>query len=147
MKQQVKDLETLEKIAHRIVSALRPRDQATLITLSGELGAGKTTFSQMVGKGLHIYENMVSPTFVLEKVYPLTGVEGFSKLVHIDAYRLEGAEELSTLGFSELLQDPQNIILLEWPEKVKDGLPTPTIAITLEVQDDGTRTYNEVYGE
>ena len=145
MEQKVETLETLQKLAEKLVSRLKPTTTATLITLSGELGAGKTTFSQMVGQALHVTENMVSPTFVLEKVYALTDAKGFTKLIHIDAYRLKSGDELTALGFSELVQDPQNIILLEWPEKAADALPTATITITLAVHEDGTRTYNEEY--
>lgn len=145
MEQKVVNLETLQTIAEELVSRMKPTETATLITLSGELGAGKTTFSQMVGQALHVTENMVSPTFVLEKVYTLTNTNGFTKLIHIDAYRLKSGDELTALGFSELLQDPQNIILLEWPEKAVDALPPATVAITLAVHEDGTRTYNEEY--
>ncbi len=147
MEQKVVTLETLRTLAEELVSRLVPTSAATLITLSGELGAGKTTFSQMVGQVLGVAETMVSPTFVLEKVYDLTDTRGFTKLIHIDAYRLTGGDELTPLGFTELLQDPRNIILLEWPEKVVDALPVATVAITLAVHEDGTRTYNETYGE
>jgi tRNA threonylcarbamoyladenosine biosynthesis protein TsaE len=145
MEEKVESLETLQMLAHKLVSRLTPIETATLITLSGELGAGKTTFSQMVGKELGVTENMVSPTFVLEKVYALTDTRGFTHLIHIDAYRLQTGDELGALRLSELLENPQNIILLEWPEKVADSLPLATIAVTLEVHEGGTRTYNEVY--
>jgi tRNA threonylcarbamoyl adenosine modification protein YjeE len=145
MEQKVESLETLRDIAHELVSSLKPTDTATLITLSGELGAGKTTFSQMVGEMLGVSEHMVSPTFVLEKIYDLPSTTEFSKLIHIDAYRLKSGDELTALGFSELLQDPTNIILLEWPERVMGALPLATVAITLQVHEDGTRTYNEAY--
>lgn len=147
MERVVKDLDTLQKLAHDLVKRIKPVTTATLITLSGELGAGKTTFSQMIGAELGVTESMVSPTFVLEKVYDLTDTNGFTKLIHIDAYRLAAGVEILALGFTELLQDTQNIILLEWPERVVDALPVATVAITLAVNEDGTRTYNEIYGE
>ena len=145
MEEKVESLETLRNIAHELVANLKAVDRATLITLSGELGAGKTTFSQMVGEMLGVSEHMVSPTFVLEKIYDLPSTTEFSKLIHIDAYRLKSGDDLTALGFSELLQDPTNIILLEWPERVIDALPRATVAITLQVHEDGTRTYNEAY--
>lgn len=145
MEEKVESLETLQMLAHKLVSRLTPIETATLITLSGELGAGKTTFSQMVGKELGVTENMVSPTFVLEKVYALTDTRGFTHLIHIDAYRLQTGDELGALRFSEVLEDPRNIILLEWPEKVAESLPPAAVAITLQVHEDGTRTYNESY--
>ena len=146
MEQKVPNLETLQTIARELVFTLKPTDVTTLVTLSGELGAGKTTFIQMIGKELGVSEPMVSPTFVLEKIYELDGTKGFSKLVHIDAYRLKSGEELTALGFSELARDGKNIILLEWPEMVADVLPKATIVISLAVHEDGTRTYNAQYG-
>lgn len=146
MEQKVPNLETLQTIARELVFTLKPTDVTTLVTLSGELGAGKTTFIQMIGKELGVSEPMVSPTFVLEKIYELDGTKGFSKLVHIDAYRLKSGEELTALGFSELVRDGKNIILLEWPEMVADVLPKATIVVSLAVDEDGTRTYNAQYG-
>lgn len=145
MERTISQLEELRVCAKELVSSLKKRDTATLITLSGELGAGKTTFSQMVGEELGVNESMVSPTFVLEKVYALDGAHEFSKLIHMDAYRLKSGDELSALGFAELLADTGNIILLEWPERVVDALPLATVAITLRVHEDGARTYNATY--
>jgi tRNA A37 threonylcarbamoyladenosine biosynthesis protein TsaE len=84
---------------------------------------------------------VTSPTFVLEKIYDLpqeTG-RGFARLVHIDAYRLEGGTSLSPLGFDGIMQDSKNLVVLEWPERVADALPTPTHAITLAVLPDNAR--------
>ena len=145
MEKEISDEDALRVIAKELVATLAPTDTATLITLSGELGAGKTTFSQMVGEELGVTETMASPTFVLEKIYDLTDVQGFQKLVHIDAYRLKGEEELALLGWSRLLEEPGNIILLEWPEMVAEALPKHRLAITLTVREDGTRTYNSMY--
>lgn len=64
----------------------------------------------------------------------------FKRLVHIDAYRLEKGADLAPLGFAELAQDPGNLILLEWPEKVADALPTPAVKISFIVNLDNSRT-------
>ena len=95
---------------------------ATIIALQGELGSGKTTFAQAFGKILGVTENMPSPTFVIMKSYPVDW-KGFKKLIHIDAYRLEKEEELLHLGWDELVKNPENIILIEWPEKVEKIIP------------------------
>ena len=145
MEREIPHLDALRLVAKELVATLVPTDTATLITLSGELGAGKTTLSQMVGEELGVTETMVSPTFVLEKIYDLTDAQGFHKLVHIDAYRLKGEEELSALGWSRLLEESGNLILLEWPEMVAEVLPEHHLAITLHVREDGTRTYNSEY--
>jgi tRNA threonylcarbamoyladenosine biosynthesis protein TsaE len=136
-------LEALQAEAADFVSALTPKeDGATLVTLSGELGAGKTSFTQGLAKALGITEPITSPTFVLEKVYDLPEAtsRGFARLVHIDAYRLEGEESLMPLGVDLLLPDPKNLIVLEWPEMVLGQLPEPDVAVKITVEADITRT-------
>ncbi len=95
--------------------------EATLVGLSGHLGAGKTAFVKCVAKILGIKEDITSPTFVIMKIYELGESEQYPqwrRLVHIDAYRLESQEELEGIGFEKLLSDPHNLILMEWPENV-----------------------------
>ena len=101
---------------------------ATIIGLSGELGAGKTTFAQAVAKTLGITETVTSPTFVIEKIYeiPESAKSRFKHLIHIDAYRLENPNELVRLGFAEISADPANLILIEWAERLGGLLPTDT---------------------
>jgi tRNA threonylcarbamoyladenosine biosynthesis protein TsaE len=106
--------------------------RATVVTLSGELGAGKTTFVQKVAHALGIEDRVTSPTFVLEKIYQLSE-QRFERLIHIDAYRLDSSKELEALGFAELLADPKNLILLEWPERVADLIPEDAIAIRFDI--------------
>ncbi len=139
MEKYLADLESLVAEAAVFARTLTPATGATLVTLSGELGAGKTSFTQSVAQALGITEPVTSPTFVLEKVYELTG-QPFARLVHIDAYRLESGRALGALGFDELMQDPQNLVLLEWPEQVSDALPVPAHALTLTVAPEGGRT-------
>ena len=95
---------------------------ATVIALQGELGSGKTYFAQQFGKVVGVRENMASPTFVLMKSYSIDW-GGFKKLIHIDAYRLEKDEELLNLGWSEIVKNPENIVLIEWPERVENIIP------------------------
>ena len=146
MEKAVHTLEELGAEAARFVATLAPRDgSATLVTLSGELGAGKTAFAQAVAQALGVEETVTSPTFVLEKIYTLSNVgltmsNTFARLVHIDAYRLEKRADLSPLGFDEIIKDSGNLVLLEWPERVQDALPIPTARITFTIQPDGSRT-------
>ena len=139
--------ESLAAEAEAFAAQLQPREgEATLITLTGELGAGKTSFTQALARALGVTEHVTSPTFVLEKVYSLSEAKGrgFAQLVHIDAYRLEGEQEaratLAPLGFDELAQNPTNLIVLEWPERVAEALPAPAHAITLEILPEGGRS-------
>lgn len=142
---EIRSLEDLAKEAARFAGSLVPRAEgATLVTLSGDLGAGKTAFTKAVAAALGVTETVTSPTFVLEKIYALPSGAAFKRLMHIDAYRLEGGRELPPLGFDESMRDPSNLILLEWPEKVQDALPEPTVTITLSVSADASRTL--IYG-
>lgn len=135
----IRDLEDLEVEAREFVSTLHPKqDSATLVTLSGNLGAGKTAFTQAVARTLGVTDAVTSPTFVLAKSYDLSG-SAFSKLVHIDAYRLKEGKDLRALDFAHTLKDTQTLVLLEWPEMVDDGLPKPDVAITLTVVSDTER--------
>lgn len=106
---------------------------ATLVTLSGDLGAGKTAFVKAAARELGIEEEVKSPTFIIMQAFtlPRAGSRGFSRLVHIDAYRLKSAHELEVLGWKELLADPKTLIFLEWPEMVAPAVPATAKRITL----------------
>ncbi|MDP3402654.1 MAG: tRNA (adenosine(37)-N6)-threonylcarbamoyltransferase complex ATPase subunit type 1 TsaE [bacterium] len=135
----IMNLTDLEEEAREFVSTLHPKqDSATLVTLSGNLGAGKTAFTQAVARTLGVTDTVTSPTFVLAKSYELSGTE-FSKLVHIDAYRLTEGKDLKALDLAQTLKDAQTLVLLEWPEMVVDGLPQADVAITLTVRTDTER--------
>lgn len=120
-------------------SLKRHPERATFVALSGELGAGKTTFVKIVARELGIERIITSPTFVLEKIYLLPEGQAFERLIHIDAYRLERGGDLMALGFDELMQDSGNLILLEWPERVESRLPRSAIPIKLIVRSDDAR--------
>ena len=135
----VRDLPALEGEAASFVKGLVPKEGgATLVTLSGELGAGKTAFVKAAARALGIDEVVNSPTFVLEKIYALSDGP-FKKLVHIDTYRLEKGADLAPLGFEAITQEPENLIFIEWPERVHDALPKPAVAITIRGHADGAR--------
>lgn len=143
MEKRLGSPEDMKAEAKALLSRLVPKTAgATLATLSGELGAGKTTFTQGIAETLGVTEPVTSPTFVLEKIYALPPGQPFERLVHIDAYRLEGGTSLTPLGFGDLMTSPNTLVVLEWPERVEDGLPSPDVRITLRVVEDGrTITY------
>ena len=119
-------LEPIEKI--------RAGSHATIIALRGDLGAGKTTFTQALAKELGITESVQSPTYVLMKSYPIS-FGHFTKFIHIDAYRLDSPEEFSALKPEEFLSNPQNLVVIEWPERVEGVLPKPDIVLNFSSQD------------
>lgn len=134
-------LDALSDEATAFVEGLLPKaEDATLVTLSGNLGAGKTSFTQAAAKALGVEESVTSPTFVLAKSYALPEGLAFRTLLHIDAYRLSGGGDLERIGFTDALADSGTLIFLEWPEIVADGLPQADVAVTFAVQEDGTRT-------
>lgn len=96
--------------------------QAFIIALEGDLGSGKTTFIQGLAQGLKIKENILSPTFVIQKFFFLQ-LKNFKNFYHIDAYRLKNPEELLELGFADLIGNPENLIAIEWADKIKKLLP------------------------
>jgi tRNA threonylcarbamoyladenosine biosynthesis protein TsaE len=129
-------LQEFERAAIQFTHLIQPRtDAATLVTFSGDLGAGKTTFVQTVATEFGVTEDVTSPTFVIEKIYPLSG-QKFARLIHIDAYRLESSHELEVLGFMELLHDPNDLVLLEWPEKVPELIPENAMNIRFDIHGD-----------
>jgi len=101
------------------------KNRAWVIGLEGELGSGKTKFIQGFAKGLAIKSRLTSPTFVLMKKY--------KNLYHIDCYRLNKPKELLDLDFKEIISNPQNIVLIEWAEKVRKILPKNTIWINFKI--------------
>ena len=108
------------------------RTHALVVGLSGELGAGKTAFVKAAAHALGVEDTVTSPTFVIEKIYKLKNTP-FAHLIHIDAYRLESADELRALGWDDITRDSGNIVFLEWPERVKEVLPDNMVRINLEV--------------
>ncbi len=99
-----------------------------VVALSGDLGAGKTTLTKGIGAGLGIDpDEVISPTFQIYSIY-----EGERQLVHIDAYRLEGAEGLEALMIEEFLKEPWTVVI-EWPERgMCDWMNENLVEITLE---------------
>lgn len=107
--------------------------RAALVTLTGDLGAGKTTFTQQLAVHLGVTEPVVSPTFGIMKGYELTGNEHFDQLIHIDAYRIEDISEVGPLRFKELFKQPRTLICLEWPEQIAAVLPAEKVVVTIEI--------------
>lgn len=108
----------------------------TVVSLVGDLGAGKTTFAKGFAEGLEINDLITSPTFTIMNTY-----EGRMPLYHFDMYRLNGKEEAEELGFSEYfdLKTLKGVSLVEWAENVKGLLPQLHIEIVFTKIDDTKR--------
>lgn len=120
-------------------------NKATLVTLRGDLGAGKTTFTQHLAREFGIQSNVISPTFVIMKSYEIdNNLSNFKKLFHIDAYRLKEYKDLEVLNWTDLISDKDNLIILEWPECVGDKLHED-ISISISHTDEETRSVNICY--
>lgn len=137
----------IPKISKKILNKIlkTKNKKAKILALSGELGAGKTTLTQELANQLGIKENIISPTFVIMKIYNINSTSKyyshFKKLIHIDAYRLDSHKELLKIGWSELIGDKDNLIIIEWPERVENCLNSDVCWIKLGHIDDQTRVF------
>ena len=131
----ISTLAQLSKFTQIFLSSLKiDNDVATLVTLSGDLGAGKTTFTQMIAESLGVESEVTSPTYVIEQRYACSKGE-FKTLVHIDAYRLENEDDPYKIGLDHTLSEPGNLVVIEWPEKISgflDSYRKINITITLD---------------
>lgn len=116
-------------VGEAVAGLLRARDA---VVLTGELGAGKTTFVQGVARGLEVAEQVTSPTFTLVREY-----EGRLGIAHVDVYRLSRIQDVVDLGLEEI-GDGQDVLLVEWGDVVQDLLPSDRLRVELltEGQDD-----------
>lgn len=140
--------ETKEFAAKFALEILNKKSEggAVVLALKGNLGAGKTTFLQGFAKGLGIKEKILSPTFVILKKFKITsrrrqkaGDKKFDNFYHIDCYRLKGPKEVLDLGFKEIISDSQNIVAVEWAERLRGILPKNIILIKLDYNAENTR--------
>lgn len=118
---------TLRELEARGLAIGRELRAPALVTLMGELGAGKTTLVQAICRGLGVTEPVTSPTFALIHEYVAPRV----RVVHCDLYRLETERDVASLGLDDVLADPHAILLVEWPERAGQLLPDPTLRVML----------------
>ena len=121
--------EETRAVGRQLATTLLP---GTLLCLTGDLGAGKTTLVQGLLEGLGAERPYVSPTFVIMKQYelPASSVTGVKRIYHADAYRV-GSKDFTEIGFAEWCADPQGLVILEWPERIVDLLPEKRIDIII----------------
>jgi tRNA threonylcarbamoyladenosine biosynthesis protein TsaE len=138
---EVADAEALQAWGARLAAMLLPGD---LVLLSGPLGAGKTTLAQGIGAGLGVTGPVVSPTFVIARVYR----GGRLPMVHVDAYRLGGVDEVDDLDLDASVAD--SVTVVEWGEGLVESLAENRLEVRIERsagddgEDDETRTVEAV---
>lgn len=120
--------------------------EVRIICLNGELGAGKTTFSQGFLRSLGIKGALTSPTFVVMKQYLLgKNIFNLKNIYHLDTYRVE-SEDVINLGWKEIVENKNNIILVEWPEKIEKIIPDKSLWLDFKWLDKDKReiTFYEI---
>ena len=140
MKLVSKSIQETEQVAKEFLEklSLGIYDKAVIVGLYGDLGSGKTTFTQCIARILGIKDDITSPTFVIEKRYKIDN-DSFKQLIHIDAYRLESSKEARAIGWNEIIADPHNIIFVEWPKRISDVLPENHIKINFKFVSENER--------
>lgn len=122
------DLET-QALAEVLAATLKGGE---VIALSGDLGAGKTTFVKGLARGLGVVETVTSPTFVLMNVYDVRK-DSIVHFVHSDCYRLDASSQLEGIGIGDYLSDSHSVVAIEWPERARAILPNDTIWIEFKI--------------
>ena len=137
-----KNIENTNKIAKQFLNKIKPiKNRATVVGLYGDLGVGKTAFTQIVGEILKIKKKVNSPTFVIMKRYELDNIN-YENLFHLDAYRLKNEKELLLLGWEEIVSNPKNLIFIEWPENVIKVMPKKHHKVSISHTKEGHRNFN-----
>lgn len=138
MKTQTKSSDETKEFAKNLAKEF---SEGGIIALSGELGAGKTTFAQGFAHGLGIEANIISPTFLIIRQYPVPGKK--QMFYHIDLYRMENID-LTESGLKEIIDEPSNIVLIEWAEKIADQLPKKSKKINLRKISENNHEIEEI---
>lgn len=125
------DVVAFERVAAQLGRTLRPGDA---VAVSGELGAGKTTFIRAVVRTLHGADQATSPTFTLRHRY-----DGEPPIEHVDLYRIEDPRETAELGLEDAFA-PDTVTLVEWPERLPELLPAGALRVRIAGVGDGPRT-------
>jgi len=115
----------------------RTHEGALVFALYGNLGGGKTTFLQGFAKGLGIKEKILSPTYVIMKRFRLDNQ--FKNFYHIDCYRIKDVKDIEELELKNIFNNPENIVAVEWPEKIKNVLPKDCVNLEFEFIDEQKR--------
>ncbi len=120
------------------ISKNGPQKKALVLGLIGDLGGGKTTFLQGFAKGLLIKEKVLSPTFVIMRRLKIPE-SGFKNFYHFDCYRIQKPKELLSLDWKKIIKNPENILAVEWADRILKILPKDAVILRFDFIDNKTR--------
>ncbi len=124
-----RDAEATRELGRALAGWLRDGD---VVLLHGDLGAGKTTLAKGIADALRVDAVVSSPSFALVNEYDTGLAAPISRLYHLDLYRIEGSDELASIGYSDLTAPAEGVTLVEWPERAADELPDRYLLVTIE---------------
>jgi tRNA threonylcarbamoyladenosine biosynthesis protein TsaE len=126
-----------QKLGGEIAASVKEGKAPRILCLYGQLGSGKTTFVQGYAKGLGLtHARLLSPTFIIVRRYKIPSSEKL--LHHMDLYRIENSHDLEGLGLSEIFVDKDSFVVIEWPERLGDSLPSQRLDIRFQMLEDGS---------
>lgn len=121
-----------ENLACEIAKSL---EAGSFVSLTGDLGAGKTAFTRGLAKGLGSSDRVLSPTFTIQRVYS----KGRLPIYHFDAYRIADSEELDEIGFWDCVEAGDGVVVCEWANQLEEWLPPNRLDVHIEAVDETTR--------
>lgn len=121
----------LAKLFAEEILKTKPGNKALVVGFVGELGTGKTTFIKSFLRALGIKTRIVSPTFIFSRPYKLIRKQ-VSTVWHFDVYRLNSLKGIKEIGLRDAIKNPENMVLVEWADKIKNALPEGTIWIKIK---------------
>ena len=125
--------EESKKFAQDFAKEVLAENGALVLALIGDLGSGKTAFAQAFAEALGVKEKTKSPTFIIFRKSKMADKEwnkkGFESFYHFDVYRIHSEKEILNLGWEEIIKNPENIVLVEWADKIEKILPKNCVKI------------------
>ncbi len=126
-----------QKLAREIIKRQEEgrQEQAAIVCLYGELGSGKTTFTQGFARTFGLTKRFLSPTFIIVRRYNISKI--YQSLIHVDLYRVDTTTDIKGVGLMEMLSDPSAIIMIEWADRLRSLIPKRRIDIHFMVKNNG----------
>ena len=136
MESRMLSTQQTKEYAIQLASVLKP---GSVLTLKGDLGSGKTTFTSYLVEALGFNVRVQSPTFVIQRIYKKNTQASLKRIYHLDLYRLTDVKDCQELGMHEMFEDENGITIIEWPDVASELLPTNTIKLEFKYIDENIR--------